>query len=129
MLGLEVTPVTLLIVAPVTASGSINSYIAPTEPFSSPNKTVPHGVARTGSHELMPVAIVVASPEARLIRCSAGWATPSSLQPIRYWGFARGQSTIWSMFGAALPADTTLTFRPLATVIRPAGLADACAAL
>src|SRR4029453_10565197 len=60
-LGVEGTPVTLLIVAPTTVSGSSSSYMAPTEPFSSPNKTVPHGVTRTGSQLLIPVAIVVAS--------------------------------------------------------------------
>ena len=118
---------TLLIVAPTTVSGSISSYMAPTEPFSSPNRTVPHGVALTGSQELIPVAMVVASPFESLIFCRAGCATPSSLQAMMYCGFACGHSTIWSRFGAALPAVTTLTLRPFATVMRPAGSASACA--
>jgi hypothetical protein len=66
------TPVTLSMVASTTVSGSINSYMAPTEPFSSPNRTVPHGVTLTGSQELIPLAMVVASPVERLIFWSAG---------------------------------------------------------
>ena len=117
----------LLIVAPTTVSGSTISYMAPTEPFSSPNRTVPHGVTRTGSQLLSPVAMVVASPFERLIFCRAGCATPSSLQAMMTCGFDCGQSTIWSRFGAAFPAVTTLTSSPFATEIRSAGWASAWA--
>ena len=74
--------------------------------------TVPHGVARTPSVSSRPLTIVVATPVARLIFWSAGSSLPSSFAAIRYVGDDCGQSTIWSRFGPAFPAETTFAFRP-----------------
>jgi hypothetical protein len=73
----------------------------------------------------MPLTIVVATPVARLIFWSPGSVVPSSLATIRYCGEDCGQSTIWSKFGAAFPAETTFAFRPLASETRSAGFASA----
>jgi hypothetical protein len=39
-------------------------------PASSPTITVPHGVQRTGSHDVIPVRIVSTTPSERRTRCS-----------------------------------------------------------
>ena len=126
MFGLELAPVVRSMVAPSTLSGSMISYIAPSA-ASSPKRIVPHGVTRTGSLSSMPLTIVVASPVSRSIFWSPGSVVPSSLTAMRYVGDDCGQSTIWSRFGAAFPAETTFAFRPFASVTRPPGSASAWA--
>jgi len=57
--------------------------------------SVPQGVRRTGSHETVPVSIVVTAPSDNRMRCRPAWAAPSSLQAMRCVGLVpSGQSTI-----------------------------------
>src|ERR1700752_3793485 len=81
-IGSLVTPVTLsTTTGPLICTGSINSYKPPAWPFSLATMIVPHGVRRTGSHELKPVMMVVAllagGPE-RSTRWTAGFDVSSS---------------------------------------------------
>ena len=96
----------------------------PFVPFSSPTVTVPHGVARTGSHDVRPEAMIVSgTPVARLMRCTPICPAPCSLHAIRCVGWSFGHSTIMSMFGpSAGSALTTLTRRPGATVTSFGGI-------
>jgi len=97
-------------VTPVVLSGSISSYMRPPlapPPPSSPKRTVPQGVLRTGSHEVVPVTMVYARPSERRMRWTPACATPSSLQAMRWVGlWSLGQRTIWSMLGAAVAVTT-----------------------
>jgi hypothetical protein len=100
-------------------------------PASSPTITVPHGVQRTGSHDVIPVRIVSTTPSERRTRCTPGSVVPCSLHTMRCVGCrSSGHSAIMSMLGPAFGAAvTTRTRRPLATVMRDVGSCSAVLAL
>jgi hypothetical protein len=124
----ENVPVVRSRVTPVVCRGSMSSYIEPPlapPPASSPKRIVPHGVRRTGSHEVVPVTIVATAPVCTLARWSPGAVVPSSLQKIRYCGsWSLGHSAIWSATGADWVV-TTRACSPSASVTRVVG--SACA--
>src|SRR5262245_61214534 len=89
---------------------------------------VPHGVARTGSHPVVPVTIVSDAPVARLIRTTPGSVAPDSLHVMSHSGCsAFGHSALMSSTAGATPAVTTRTRRLWATVASWLGSAWASA--